>query len=92
MAFKNHEKYYIDLTKFAKLARWIACNSEDGPSIEDMIGPYPTYGDKSDKNEQIDEDVTEDNEINESELHWIEWAQKNGYAVQKTSKGIKVVR
>lgn len=57
------------------------------PSVEDMIGSYPQY----DKKEPVEIEEQE-YEPNENELHWIDWAEKNGYTVQRTSNGIKIVK
>ncbi|HBJ2612299.1 TPA: hypothetical protein LA742_000715 [Clostridium botulinum] len=57
------------------------------PEVEDMIGSYPEYGKKEPL--EIEE---QEYELNENELHWVEWAEENGYTVQKTAKGIKIVK
>lgn len=60
------------------------------PEVEDMIGPYPEYGKKESKESlEIEEQKYE---LSQNELHWVEWAEKNGHTVQKTSKGIKIVK
>jgi hypothetical protein len=61
---------------------------DDLPSIEAFIGEYPTY---REKNINKDETPIEDNQdANESEQEWIEWAKKNGFSVVKTATGIKI--
>lgn len=74
------------MTKFAKLARWIMATRGVEPEIEDMIGPYPVYG----KKQEIEE--PKEYEPNKNELYWIQWAQNNGYTVQRTDTGLKIIK
>lgn len=78
------------MTKFAKLARWIISIQAEPPGIEDMIGSYPEYGKK--ESLEMEEQEEQEYELNENELHWVDWAEENGYTVQKTAKGIKIVK
>ncbi|AGK98164.1 hypothetical protein [Clostridium pasteurianum] len=93
MAFKNKEKYYIEMTKLVKVMRWTISalnniNLDDLPSIEDFIGEYPTYGEKETIKEETP--IEDKQEPSESEKEWVEWAKKNGLSVAKTSTGVKI--
>lgn len=81
------------MTKLVKVMRWTisALNNislDDLPSIEDFIGEYPTYGEKETVKEKTP--IENNQEPNESEKEWTEWARKNGFSVVKTPTGIKI--
>jgi hypothetical protein len=94
LAFKNKEKYHVELSKLATMARWLisaitSVGLEDLPSITEFIGEYPTYREKKINKEETTP-IEDNQEVNQSEQEWIEWAKKNGFSVIKTSTGIKI--
>ena len=70
--------YYEDMTKFAKLAIWLA--GDEQTKISDLIGDYPVLN-KQEKQRDLN---NQDKEI-------IKLAKENGLKYKITNKGIKIM-
>ena len=69
--------YYEDMTKFAKLAIWLA--GDEQTKVCDLIGNYPTL------NKQ------EKRELNQQDEEIINFAKENGLKYKVTNKGVKIM-
>lgn len=70
--------YYEDITKFAKLAIWLA--GDEQTKVSDLIGDCPTFN-KQEKQR----------ELNQRDKEIIKFAKENGLKYKITNKGIKIM-
>lgn len=70
--------YYEDMTKFAKLAIWLA--GDEQTKVSDLMGDCPVLN-KQEKRRELNQ---QDEEI-------INFAKENGLKYKVTDKGVKIV-
>lgn len=85
--FLQHTKkleYWNDLSKFAFLAQKVfemLNGGQDSPTIEELIGEPPQYG-----------EAKPVEAVNDAGRQWIDWARKKGLEVKQSGNSIKIKR